>query len=288
LTDPLILGQLSGLHGMLCDLATGVPASEANLRFHPELASLAWYLGRSVYRETYWLREVVAGDADLTQRVREVFVPGALDLETQCRRLPPIDHLLSWAREIQDEHLRRLATPGALPAHPLMREDRLPWLLLQEGARDYERMLAVLLARALDRPYASYGVRERLRARTPAPAFAEVTQGHYRIGSRHQPFAYDNELPPQAVELSSYRIAKRPVSNAEYLAFLEAGGYERGDLWSEEGRAWLTASRAAAPWQWRCLWDTLDTAADRGYRLPLCSCSGGHSPVGSSGASAPR
>ena len=250
MTSPQILGQLSGLQGMMRELVDSVPTAEANARFHPELASLGWYLGRTVYRETYWLREILAGDPDLTRRVWKLFTPGELTLDEQCARLPPPDHLLNWAREIQDEHLRRLATPGELPDHPLLGDDRLQWFLLQETARDYEAMLSVLLARRVSTP-TPYRVSEPLEARMPAPELAEVTQGHYRVGARDEPFAYDNELPPQAVELSGFRIAKRPVTNAEYLAFMEAGGYESQELWTDEGWHWRLAQRRdTAPWQW--------------------------------------
>ncbi|MEA3277818.1 MAG: SUMF1/EgtB/PvdO family nonheme iron enzyme [Pseudomonadota bacterium] len=251
MTAPAILGQLSGLHDMMRELASSVPAADANRRFHPQLASLNWYLGRTVFRETYWLREVLADDADLTDRVRDIFTPGALDPDEQCARLPPLDHLLNWAQEIEDEHLRRLANPRELPAHPMLEADRLQWFLLQETARDYEMMLTVLLARRLAESGNDYRVLERLKTVMPAPEPREVVQGHYRIGSREEPFAYDNELPPQAVELASFRIARYPVTNAEYLAFMEAGGYHQTRFWSEDGLRWLNAAGPEAPLHWR-------------------------------------
>ncbi len=247
MTAPQLLAQLSGLHQMARGLLAGVRHQDVSTRFHPELASLAWYLGRSVFRETYWLREVLSGDADLTQRVRPLFDVGAANLDEQCAALPPPDHLLAWAQEIQDEHLRRLATPGALPAHPLLSDDRLQWFLLQEAARDYELMLSVLLARSLAKATGDHLVGAPLTPRMPAPELAEVTQGHYRIGSRYEPWAYDNELPPQAVELSSFRIARRPVTNAEFLSFMEDGGYAREQFWSSEGRGWLRSHSVEAP-----------------------------------------
>lgn len=140
-------------------------------------------------RETYWLRDVLAAEADLTERVRPLFTTGTMDLSARCARLPPRDHLLSWAAEIQDENLRRLATPGVLPANPLLENDRLQWFLLQEGARDYESMLVVLHERRLARPDPDYGVRESLEPAAPVPDLVEVEQGHYRIGSRDEPFA---------------------------------------------------------------------------------------------------
>lgn len=249
MTAPAILGQLSGLQEMLRELVRRVPAADAGARWHPELASLTWYLGRSVYRETYWLREVLAGDADLTSRVRHLFGPGDLDLDTRCARMPPPDHLLRWAEEIQDEHLRRLAS--GLPAHPLLAGDRLQWFLLQETARDYENLLMVLHARSLADRHLAYRVGVPLEPRRPEPALAEVVQGHYRIGSRGEARAYDNELPPQAVELASFRIARRHVTNSDYLGFMESGGYRKAAWWDDAGRRWLAGSGAEAPLHWR-------------------------------------
>jgi iron(II)-dependent oxidoreductase len=251
MTSPQILAQLASLQQMMRDLLRSAPETDANGCFHPQLASLGWYLGRSVYRETYWLREVLAGDGDLTDRARHLFTYGAMELEDQCARLPPPDHLLNWAAEVQDENLRRMATPGALPASELLEHDRLQWFLLQEGARDYERMLMVLHTRELKQPDHGYCVQNSLMPRVPEADLVEVDQGHYRIGSRYEPFACDNELPPQAVELSGFRIARRPVSNAEYLAFMETGGYRRDAFWSEEGRRWRNATDASAPLHWR-------------------------------------
>lgn len=250
MTAPRILTQLGSLQQMMRDLLREVPATQANTCCEPQLASLGWYLGRSVYRETYWLREVLAGDTDLTDRVRPLFTPGAMDPETQSARLPPPDHLLNWAAEIQDEHMRRLATPGGLPASDLLRDDRLQWFLLQEAARDYEHMLMVLHAARMREQDHGYRVQEPLTARVPAAGLIPVEQGHYRVGSRDRPFAYDNELPPQAVELSGFRIARQPVSNGEFLAFMEAGGYGEDPVWSEEGRRWRDGSSITAPLHW--------------------------------------
>jgi len=251
MTSPQLLAQLSGLQQRMRDLLQGVSVAQANQCFAPRLASLGWYLGRSVYRELYWLRVVLTGDTELTERVRLLFTPAAMDPEAQSARLPPPDHLLAWAAEIQDEHLRRLATPGELPASDLLRDDRLQWFLLQEEVRDYERMLMVLHAGRMQERDAGYRVEGVLTARVPAADLVAVEQGHYRIGSRHQPWAYDNELPPQAVELSGFCIARRPVSNAEFLAFMEAGSYREDRFWSEEGRRWRDDSGAAAPLHWR-------------------------------------
>ena len=250
--NPDLLGQFGSLHGLLRDLLHEEPDDSIRV---PGLGTLGWYLGRCVYRELYWLREVVCGDADLSRRVRHIFADEP-DPAARCALLPPAPHLLHWAQEIQDEHLRRLATPGALPAHPLLAQDRLAWYLLQEAAKDFERMLSVRLVRRLRRADPDgYLVAAPLSSRPPVADpdhdLIGVTQGHYRIGSRHEPFAYDNELPPQGVELSSYRIARLPVTNAHYLGFMEAGGYADPNLWDQAGRDWLVVNPVQSPLHWR-------------------------------------
>ncbi len=249
MTSPTLLGQLSRLQEMQQQLLTSLPPDEAGRQFHPELPILSWLYGHGVYLERHWLREFLAGDDDLTQRIRHLFIPGQLPLGEQCAQLPPVDHLILWADEIRDEHLRRLATPGALGDHPHLANDRLAWFVLQEQARLYERMLELLNQRQRGLPQ-DYRCRQLLNPTEPAWEIRELSQGHYRIGAREEPRAYDVELPPQAVELSSFRIALTPVSNAQYLAFMQAGGYRDPSLWSEPGQRWLPTATTHHPQYW--------------------------------------
>jgi iron(II)-dependent oxidoreductase len=249
MTSPRLLGSLDNLHRMMADLVQALPDADVRRRFHPALHPAGWYLGRAVYLETYWLRERLLGDADLTGRVRHIFASGSATPAQTGALLPPRDHLLNWALEIQDEHLTRLANPGLLPHHPLLADDWLPTHLWQAQSLIYEQLLLVLVARQLARSTGDYRPAQALAARRPSADAVPVSQGHYRIGARDGA-AFDNELPAQAVELHSFRIGRRPVSNAEYLAFMEDGGYARTELWPELGRAWLAGSRSTHPYGW--------------------------------------
>jgi iron(II)-dependent oxidoreductase len=251
MTSTKLLGQLSALYEMQADLLTSIPPEDCARRFHPQLASLNWYFGRGVYLELLWLRERLQNDDDLSMRVRQLFSPNALPLEQQCSQLPPAEHLVNWGSQIHDEHLRRLATPSAQPDHPWLRNDRLPWFLLQEQAKLYENMLTLLNQRSLVEQDQGYLCKQPLQAAAPKWDTKEISQGHYRIGARDEPRAYDNELPPQAVELSSFRIALTPVSNAQYLGFMQQGGYGDKSLWSDEGWLWLSANGHTHPEYWR-------------------------------------
>jgi ergothioneine biosynthesis protein EgtB len=95
----------------------------------------------------------------------------------------------------------------------------------------------------------------RARARQPAPAPAhEVVAfdgGVVEIGHAGPGFAFDNECQRHRVALAPYALGSRPVSNAEYLAFVEAGGYRRPDVWLSEGWRTLKERGWRGPLYWR-------------------------------------
>ncbi|MBU0501299.1 MAG: formylglycine-generating enzyme family protein [Gammaproteobacteria bacterium] len=248
--SPALLGSLSNLHHLMMNLAEQMPDADFNRQYHPELGSFGHILAQCVYRELYWLREAIMGDADLSGRVQRLVSPGELSLGEQCAQLPPKDHLLNWAAEIQDHHLMLLANPKLLPAHPLLENDAILHFIVQEQARSYEGLLSLLSLRQIQGFSDDYCPKAVLESRPPTGDAVDVTQGVYRIGSRFEPWAYDNELPPQMMKLSNFRIALRPVSNAEYLSFIEDGGYERESLWWR-GCDWLKTESAGAPMHWR-------------------------------------
>ena len=75
--------------------------------------------------------------------------------------------------------------------------------------------------------------------------------GESWFGCGGDEFAFDNERPQHRALLQGFRIANRPVINAEYLAFIEDGGYRDPRHWLSEGWAWVQTNRGEAPLYWR-------------------------------------
>jgi ergothioneine biosynthesis protein EgtB len=75
-------------------------------------------------------------------------------------------------------------------------------------------------------------------------------QGPHAIGHAGAGFAFDNEGPRHTVWLQGHELASRPVSNGEYLGFIEAGGYCRPELWLSLGWDTVKASQWEAPLYW--------------------------------------
>lgn len=63
-----------------------------------------------------------------------------------------------------------------------------------------------------------------------------VSEGVYTVGFAGEDFCFDNERGRHRVYLHSYCISDRLVTNAEYMEFMEAGGYEHFEPWLQEGQ----------------------------------------------------
>jgi ergothioneine biosynthesis protein EgtB len=63
-------------------------------------------------------------------------------------------------------------------------------------------------------------------------------------------FSYDNERPCHPVLVAPFRLASRPVTNGEFLAFVEDGGYERPGPWLSDGWAAAREGGWQAPLYW--------------------------------------
>ncbi|WP_299581183.1 ergothioneine biosynthesis protein EgtB [uncultured Microbulbifer sp.] len=79
----------------------------------------------------------------------------------------------------------------------------------------------------------------------------EIPGGFYGIGSDGEDFFFDNEGPVHQQSLPGFSIASRLVSNDEYLAFIEDGGYQKHRLWLSDGWSLVQQHRQSHPMYWR-------------------------------------
>lgn len=86
--------------------------------------------------------------------------------------------------------------------------------------------------------------------------FATIPEGIYKIGFEGQGFCYDNELNAHQVYLNEFQIRTCLVSNAEYLEFINAGGYKDFRYWHSEGWDWVKTNNIQAPLYWHFIDNT--------------------------------
>jgi iron(II)-dependent oxidoreductase len=76
--------------------------------------------------------------------------------------------------------------------------------------------------------------------------------GVFQLGATaDEPFVFDNEKWAHPVELQPFAMARAPVTQAEFAAFVEDAGYSRPELWCPEGWRWRQQANAQQPIHWR-------------------------------------
>lgn len=91
-----------------------------------------------------------------------------------------------------------------------------------------------------------------VRQKTLDNSDAQIPGGIFEFGaSRDEAFYFDNEKWSHSVTVPAFRMAKTPVTNLEFLEFVEDGGYENDSLWSLVGIHWKKSVSANKPIYWR-------------------------------------
>lgn len=79
-----------------------------------------------------------------------------------------------------------------------------------------------------------------------------VPGGTFMLGaSKEEPFVFDNEKWEHRIEVSPFKISATPVTNMEYTAFVEDGGYETRKFWEKSGWEWRRRAEAEHPVFWK-------------------------------------
>lgn len=92
-------------------------------------------------------------------------------------------------------------------------------------------------------------------ASSPKNELVPIAKGEVRLGRPFddEVYGWDSDYSSTAstlVPVAPFKASKYLVSNAEFMAFIEDGGYENKALWDEEGWRWVTWRKPKHPWFW--------------------------------------
>jgi iron(II)-dependent oxidoreductase len=201
-----------------------------------ELGHLGWFQERWVLRHALG-RAPLRADADALYDSARVPHRARWDLP-----LPSLSQTAGYLQQVQDQALEALArelTPELqyFTLLSVFHED------MHDEAFVYTRQTLGLPTPAGAAPSAG-----------PWPGDVSVPGGPFRLGAEPHPaptFVFDNEKWAHEVHLEPFQIARAPVTQEQFLAFVEDGGYRRRELWTEAGWAWREGVGAEHPLYWR-------------------------------------
>ena len=215
----------------------------------PTVNPLLWEIGHlSWFSEKFVLRDAL-GEPPILAHADAIWDSGAIPHDTRWHIvLPSRSDTLAYMTEVADRIAARVADPACtdvvrhLALYTVFHEDT------HTEAITYTRQTLGYPAPAM------HGLAGTSAAGADAgalPGDAEVPGGVHLLGAlRADPFVYDNEKWAHPVEVGPFAIARAPVTQGEFAAFVDDGGYTRGELWGA-GADWLHTSGATHPVYWR-------------------------------------
>ena len=216
----------------------------------PTINPPAWELAHVGWFQEFWC---------LRFREREAPLPARLDRADAWLNSSIIPHAQRWElRELTFErsldYLDREFADTVEALERSTREQRYYFqlALLHEDMHG-EALLMSLQTLALPEP--SIPRRPTLPLPKPSPITAEEAEyagGEFTLGAARAPdFAFDNEKPAHKVKLAPFALSTTQVSSEQFAQFVEAGGYEREQYWTQAGWQWRRQAQASAPRDWR-------------------------------------
>lgn len=247
-----LIEALKSLQDETIKLVDAVAENDYHKQFHPDLSPIGWHLGHCVYAERYWIKEQSLGQQADDESQKSLYVPELSAKQSRGAALPDKGELLESARISQSENrsiLESITTEK--PAHHLLKNDYLFHFLIQHYSQHIETMLMVLTEIQLQNTATEFTPCKSLNAKQSKREFVTIEAGDYIIGSDKRDYPYDNEHPAHTIKHDSFNIAIAPVSNAEYLGFIQAGGYAIKEFWSDAGWQWCNRVQHRQPHHWQ-------------------------------------
>ncbi|MEO1132431.1 MAG: SUMF1/EgtB/PvdO family nonheme iron enzyme, partial [Cyanobacteria bacterium J06639_1] len=249
-------------------IAHSTPANSRSRQWHPSLSPVQWHLGHIGIVEDFWIRQHCWQQSDRHPSYSLLFDPTRTPKWSR-QTLPPLTDLLNFLQEVRQPFLRWLHELDMFPENEsLLSCGWIVAMVLQHECQHQETMQMVRYLMPVDEAdefeVKSFLDDEIALAPASSSEFVRVPAGELWQGSDDPVWSLDNERSPHRVRVKEFAIARTPVTNAGYLDWMESGGYERREAWSEAGWIWKTQQRISHPIHWR----------DRGGRWQQRSLSG--------------
>jgi gamma-glutamyl hercynylcysteine S-oxide synthase len=226
-------------------LASGLEPGQLLGPMSPIVNPPLWELGHVAWFQERWVLRHAAGRSPMRADGDALYDSSAVPHDSRWTLpLPSLDETLGYLRRVGDEVLERLEAPRSPDPY---------FVLLSVFHEDMHAEAMAFTRQTLGQARPFLG-----KARAPGPSAGalggdvEVPGGPFALGSRPDaPFVFDNEKWAHVVEVAPFSMALAPVTQREFLEFVEDAGYRRTELWTEEGWRWRVGARAEHPFHWR-------------------------------------
>ncbi len=241
-------------------LAAPLLAEDCTVQSMPDASPVKWHLGHTtwffeqfVLAEQTSYRPYCAAWHYLFNSYYQSVGPMHARLERGLLTRPTLAEVVAY-RGAVDDAMRTLLQGELAP--PLAERIRLGL----QHEQQHQELILTDIKHLLSRNPLQPAYRDDLAVMPSEPAeqrFVVGQDGLCKVGAEPDiAFAFDCETPRHSVFVAPHALARRPVSNAEFRAFIEDGGYRRAEFWMSEGFATARAEAWLGPLYWDAAGET--------------------------------
>jgi len=215
----------------------------------PIVNPLRWEIGHVAWFQEKWVLRHLDKERPIREDGDLLYDSAAVPHDTRWDLpLPGREETLRYMQQVLDRVLERLGSRE-------LNEDGRYFHQLVLFHEDMHTEAITYTRQTLAYPRPEIALARDARApETGGPLWGdvEIPGGVFMLGATPDlPFVFDNEKWTHPVDVRPFRIARAPITNAEFLQFVEEKGYLRRDLWSEQGWRWREETAAWHPVYWR-------------------------------------
>ena len=234
-----IAERLEEARGHTLKLIEPLTEEQLNRVYNPLLSPLIWDLGHIANFEELWLVRRIGGREPLRGDLGELY--DAIEQPRKIRGELPIlraDEVTPYMEGVRERTLEVLDGLELDPSDPLLADGFVYEMLLAHEYQHNETMLQLI---QMVESYEPVEVDESAASEpvSEGPEMVRVDGGAHEIGAPEGGFAYDNERPRHRVELETFWIDRTPVTNEDYMRFMDETGAEAPMYWERDGNGWV-------------------------------------------------
>jgi iron(II)-dependent oxidoreductase len=206
-----------------------------------------WEIGHVGWFQEYWVLRHALGEAPLRADGDRLYDSAKVPHDDRWDLpLPSRQETLAYIREVRNRVVARLESQALTPELAyfvrlsVFHED------MHDEAFTYTRQTHGWSPPRITSPA------QRPPGTVLPAGDAKIPGGTFLLGAAPdgEPFVFDNEKWAHPVEVKPFAIARAPVTQGEFAAFVDAGGYRQRDFWSEAGWKWREEAGAKQPVYW--------------------------------------
>jgi iron(II)-dependent oxidoreductase len=205
-----------------------------------------WEIGHVAYFQEYWVLRHAAGHQPILPNADALYDSARVAHDTRWDLpLPSRSTTIDYMEAVRDRVLDRIARPE-------FDERDAYFVLLSVFHEDMHDEAFTITRQTLGYAAPVFSMDDGRRVNQAVSGDVSIPGGTCVVGSTpDEGFVFDNEKWAHEVEVRGFGIARAPVTQPDFAAFVEAGGYNRRELWSDEGWDWRHRENASHPVYWR-------------------------------------